>query len=94
MKSGKIRTTVLFILVLSLLVTFPAFVFAKKPIEIKASTFHPVGHTLTEDAFKWYGKEIERRTNGQVKFTWFLATSLIPFNKTYDGLKSGIADWA
>ena len=94
MKSGKISITVFFIVALSILTAFQSMAFAKKPIEIKASTFHPVGHTLTEDAFKWYGKEIEKRTNGQVKFTWFLACSLIPFNKTYDGLKSGIADWA
>lgn len=67
---------------------------ADKVIEIKANAFHPVGHRLTEDAFYWYGNEIEKRTNGRVKFKWFLGASLVPQFKAYDGLKSGICDWA
>lgn len=66
----------------------------EKVIEIKANAFHPVGHRLTDDGFKWYGNEIEKRTNGRVKFKWFLGASLVPQFKAYDGLKSGICDWA
>lgn len=72
----------------------PANVASEEAIDIKAATWHPVTHRLTDDAFKLYGQEIEKRTNGKVKFTWLLGGSLVnPFN-AYDGLKSGICDWA
>jgi TRAP-type C4-dicarboxylate transport system substrate-binding protein len=66
---------------------------AEEVIEIKAATWHPVTHRLTDDAFKLYGQEITKRSNGKVNFTWLLGGSLVnPFN-AYDSLKSGICDW-
>jgi len=66
---------------------------AEKVIEIKAATWHPVPHRLTEDAFKLYGKEIEKRTNGRVKFKWFLGGSLVKASNSYEGLRTGLVDW-
>jgi len=66
---------------------------AEKVIEIKAATWHPVPHRLTEDAFKWYGKEIEKRTNGRVKFKWFLGGSLVKAFNSYEALRTGLVDW-
>jgi TRAP-type C4-dicarboxylate transport system substrate-binding protein len=61
-------------------------------IEIKAATVHPVKHRLTEDAFKLYGAEIEKRTNGKVKFKWFLAGSLVQWGNAKQSLKAGLVD--
>lgn len=79
---------------LSLTVGFTQSVaISEETVDIKAATWHPVTHRLTDDAFKLYGTELEKRTNGKVKFTWLLGGSLVnPFN-AYDGLKSGICDW-
>ena len=65
---------------------------ATESIEIKAATWHPVTHRLTDDAYKWYGNEIEKRTKGKVKFKWFLGGSLVGMFKAYDGIKSGLCD--
>jgi TRAP-type C4-dicarboxylate transport system substrate-binding protein len=93
MKSKRSLVVFLSFVVLLTFFVFPISTPAQDVIEIKANTFHPVGHRLTEDAFKWYGNEIEKRTNGKVKFKWFLGASLVPQFKTYDAIKSGICDW-
>jgi TRAP-type C4-dicarboxylate transport system substrate-binding protein len=95
MKTGKI-SIVLFIF--TALLTFIALPTSNSAaadvIEIKANGFHPMGHRLYPDAFDVYSNQIEKRTNGKVKFKWFPAHTLVPQFKTYDGLKSGIIDWA
>jgi TRAP-type C4-dicarboxylate transport system substrate-binding protein len=93
MKSKKSSVIIIIFAVWLAFVVYPLSSPAQDVIEIKANTFHPVGHRLTEDAFKWYGNEIEKRTNGKVKFKWFLGASLVPMFKTYDAIKSGICDW-
>jgi TRAP-type C4-dicarboxylate transport system substrate-binding protein len=95
--SMKSKRTAMVIFSLVMLIAFFAFPMsspAKDVIEIKAATWHPLTHRLTEDAFKQYGREIEKRTNGKVKFTWFLGGSLVDMWKVYDELKSGICDYA
>lgn len=67
-------------------------VMAGDPIEIKAATWHPVKHRLTEDCFKLYGKEVEKRTKGKVKFKWFLGGSLVQAANSYKSLQSGLVD--
>ncbi len=74
--------------------TVPGSVLAKEPIVLKAATYHPVAHYLTDDAFKHFGDEIEKRTNGQVKFKWFLAESLAKSIQMYSAVESGLADIA
>ena len=94
MKS-KITAIVMFSLVIWVaFFTFPISSPAQDVIQMKAATWHPVTHRLTDDAFKQYGKEIEKRTNGKVKFTWFLGGSLVGMFKVYDELRSGICDYA
>ena len=94
MKSGKIGNFLSVLAIFLLLFSYPLAISADEVIEIKANAFHPMGHTINEEGFKWYGKEIEKRTNGKVKFTWFLGQTLVTMSKTYDALKSGICDWA
>lgn len=77
-----------------IVLTFSSVAVAQDVIAIKAATWHPVTHRLTDDAFKLYGQEISKRTNGKVNFTWLLGGSLVNAFNAYDGLKSGICDWA
>jgi TRAP-type C4-dicarboxylate transport system substrate-binding protein len=72
--------------------TIQPLVLAGDVIEIKAATWHPMGHRLTTDSFKVYGKEIEKRTNGKVKFKWFLAGSLVKPAQGMKAVKSGLVD--
>ena len=67
---------------------------ADNVIEIKAGSVLPIKHRLSTDAFKQYGDEIERRTNGRIKFRWFLAGSLVTFETAKKGLKNGLVDMA
>lgn len=47
-------------------------------ITLKASTHIPIKHRLVEDALSVWGKEIEKRTNGQVEILWFHSSTLVP----------------
>jgi TRAP-type C4-dicarboxylate transport system substrate-binding protein len=89
----RIKSTLLVILLgtAGIQMAFPSGPSAET-IEIKAATVHPVKHRLTEDAFKLYGKEIEKRTNGKVKFKWFLAGSLVQWGNAKKSLKAGLVD--
>jgi len=87
----------LFLLIVGFAFVFTFTVFqpmslAADPIEIKAATWHPAGHRLTTDSFEVYGKEIEKRTNGKVKFKWFLAASLVKPEQSEQAVKTGLVD--
>jgi len=81
------------VLTLFLLIT-PGFATTDDVIEIKVGTVIPAKSRISTDAFKQYGKEIEKRTNGRVKFKWFLAGSLVQWANVKKGLKSGLIDMA
>ncbi|OPX65829.1 MAG: Bacterial extracellular solute-binding protein, family 7 [Methanomassiliicoccales archaeon PtaB.Bin215] len=66
---------------------------ADEVIKIKAaSPVHVVAHRLTKDSYQLFGDEIEKRTNGKVKFTWFFGDSLVKPAQSYEALKSGVVD--
>jgi TRAP-type C4-dicarboxylate transport system substrate-binding protein len=62
-----------------------------KPVTLNYSTHMPAQHGLTLMATAW-GKEIEKRTNGKVKFTVFAGGTMLAADKCYDGVVKGIAD--
>lgn len=62
-----------------------------KTIELSYSNFFPPTHFHSILAEEW-AKEIEVRTNGQVKITYYPAGSLTPAPKVYDGVVEGISD--
>ncbi|AFM27740.1 TRAP transporter substrate-binding protein DctP [Desulfomonile tiedjei] len=88
--------TVIFCVVASLLLWLaPAAQSAEGTavIAIKAaSPPHPVVHRLTKDAYQLFGDEVERRTNGKVKFTWFFGDSLVKMPQSYESVQSGVVD--
>lgn len=62
-----------------------------KPIELTYSTFFPPTHIQAKTVVDW-GKEIEKRTNGKVKFTFFPGSALLRGPEIYDGVIKGISD--
>jgi TRAP-type C4-dicarboxylate transport system substrate-binding protein len=62
-----------------------------KPISISWATFYPATHPLYPMNEAW-GTEIEKRTNGQVKFTYYPGSTLLKGNEIPDGILKGIAD--
>jgi len=75
----------------SLFLTMPARA-VDEVIEIRAATMHPAQHRLTEDAFVRYGNEVEKRTQGKVKFKWFLGGSLVQWDQAQKAVTGGLVD--
>jgi TRAP-type transport system periplasmic protein len=71
--------------------TGAAFAQAKKEIKLNYSNFFPAPHKNSVLAEEW-SKEIEKRTNGQVKITMFHGGTLTPADKCYDGVTKGLSD--
>ncbi|MGD9321731.1 MAG: TRAP transporter substrate-binding protein [Desulfobacteraceae bacterium] len=90
----KVRTWFLvFFLVITLGVFFLPGVNSAQagPIELRfANLFGPVH--LHSKTFEAWGKEIEKRTGGKVKFTYYHGGTLLKGAKIYDGVLTGIAD--
>ena len=62
-----------------------------KPIELSYSNFFPPTHIQGKLGDSW-GKEIEKRTNGKVKVTYYPGGALLKGPKIYDGILKGITD--
>ncbi len=60
-------------------------------ITLRYSNFFPAPHKNSILADEWC-KEIEKRTNGKVKFNYFPGATLTPAAQTYDSVEKGIAD--
>jgi len=56
------------------------------------STFFPPTHIQTKVPMAW-AKEIEKRSNGQIKIQIFTGGSLTPAPQIYDGVVKGISDF-
>ncbi|MCX5804580.1 MAG: TRAP transporter substrate-binding protein [Proteobacteria bacterium] len=73
------------------LVSFPDGAAAQKVISLNYSNFFQAGHKNSIVSEQWC-KEIEKRTNGRVKITYFPGGTLTPAPQTYDSVVKGIAD--
>jgi len=83
------------IMAMALLVVFALSETAMaKNIVLRSATYHPVQHYLTDDTYKTYGAEIEKRTNGRVKFTWFFGGTMLKVPQTVKGVRQGMADFS
>jgi len=83
----------LFVLFMSFcLVTLPNLASAQqKVIKLNFSNFFPAPHANSIIMEQWC-KEVEKRTNGKVKITYFPGGTLTPAAQTYDNVVKGIAD--
>jgi TRAP-type C4-dicarboxylate transport system substrate-binding protein len=81
----------LVILALLLIPCIPNDAPAQKVITMNYSNFFPAPHKHSILAEQWC-KEIEKRTNGGVKITYFPGGTLTPAAQIYDGVVKGISD--
>jgi TRAP-type C4-dicarboxylate transport system substrate-binding protein len=62
-----------------------------KEIKLRFSSFFPPVHPISKLNEEWC-KEVEKRTDGRVKVSFFPGNTLTPPNQTYDSVVKGIAD--
>jgi len=60
-------------------------------IALKYTNFFPAPHANSVIADQWC-KEVEKRTNGKIKLTYYPGGTLTPPPQTYDSVVKGIAD--
>jgi TRAP-type C4-dicarboxylate transport system substrate-binding protein len=72
--------------------TGPVFA-QQKEIKLRYSNFFPPVHPISKLAEEWC-KEVEKRTNGRVKVSYFPGNTLTPPPQAYDAVVKGIADMA
>lgn len=89
MKIRIICSTVILIAFVTLPFTF--IYAASKPVHLRYNTFFPPSHIQAQLAVEW-GNEIEKRTNGQVKFSHFSGGSLLKGPEIFDAILKGITD--
>ena len=63
----------------------------KKNYEFNYAVFFPATHLQAQTAEAW-AKEVEKRTDGQIKITMFHGGTLSNAAQTYEAVESGIAD--
>ena len=63
----------------------------KQTYEFNYAVFFPATHLQAQTAEAW-AKEVEKRTNGQIKITMFHGGSLSNAAQTYEAVESGVAD--
>jgi TRAP-type C4-dicarboxylate transport system substrate-binding protein len=82
------------IILLSLIVVLdapPSISAAEKTIILKLSSFLPEAGTEGQLG-KWWGTEVDKRTNGRVEVQYFFAESLVKTMDSLPAVSSGIAD--
>jgi TRAP-type C4-dicarboxylate transport system substrate-binding protein len=60
-------------------------------VKLRYSNFHPAMAPLSKLSEAWC-KEIEKRTEGRIQFSYFPSGTLTPPTQTYDSVVKGIAD--
>ena len=82
--------SVAFFVTLCLIVSSPDLA-AEDVIKLRYSNFFPPPHKCSISAEEWC-REIEKRTNGKVKITYYPGGTLTPAPQTYDSIVKGITD--
>jgi len=91
MRGFKLTALVVSLSFVALFCFAPSVFGQAKPVSLNYTTHMPAKHGLTIMATEW-GKEIEKRTQGKVKFTVMSGGTLLSADKAYDGIVKGIAD--
>lgn len=63
----------------------------KKPIEMNFANFYSSAHKITGVLKKW-AREVEKRTNGRVKITFYDGQSLCKVSSTYEMITNGTVE--
>lgn len=73
-------------------IALPTNIFAET-ITLKVGFYDPEKHFLVQKVFLPYCAEIEKRTQGKVKFQYYHSGSLVKAGQSYDAVKNGIVDF-
>ncbi|MFC1891789.1 TRAP transporter substrate-binding protein [Thermodesulfobacteriota bacterium] len=65
---------------------------AEKGLELSFALHVPPKAALYPKAFVPWAKEIEKRTNGKLKFKFYVSQTLVKMRDSYDAVVNGIAD--
>jgi TRAP-type transport system periplasmic protein len=88
---NKIWIFIAFFMVVGWMMTGPCMETAAAATNLTYSVFFPPTHGQSKAAVAW-AKEIEKRTNGQIKINVFSGGTLTQADQTYDGVVKGISD--
>ena len=78
---------------LAVLFAFGVGIIAAAPLVMKVSIWTPANMPYAK-ANAWILEEVEKASNGRLKFEYYYSESLLPARETLSGLQSGIADVA
>ena len=90
MKSFPIRCAILVTMATFFSLSVPIWA-QEKVVKLRYSNFFPPTHPASKLVEQWIN-EIDKRTNGHVKITYFPGNTLTPPTQTYDSVMKGIAD--
>ena len=91
-KRYGLRILVAVMVLLFFCITGPLFA-QEKVVKLRYSNFFPPVHPISKLAEEWI-KEVEKRTEGRVKISYFPGNTLTPPPQAYDAVVKGIADMA
>ncbi len=91
MKGRRWFVVTFLVLLLAALPLLSAYAAPKKPIQLTYANFFPPTHIQAQLGASWI-KEVEKRTNGAVKFTYFPGGALLKGGAMLDGVMKGVAD--
>ena len=91
MNAKKVFLVVPVIMAIGVLFLFSANTVQAQAIQLSYSNFFPPTHIQGKLGDSW-AKEIEKRTNGKVKITYYPGGALLKGPKIYDGIRKGITD--
>ena len=91
MKKDALFNTVLMVLCLALAAVLAPLPVKAAPVTLTYANFPPASTFPCVQMERWV-KEIEKRTNGQVKVNTFPGGTLLPAKNIFDGVISGTAD--
>jgi TRAP-type transport system periplasmic protein len=87
----SVRTFLYLVLAMAICLTSFQALAAEKVVTIKAANFLPVGHGLSVIVDQW-GKDVEKRSQGRVKFSYYPAGTLVGPMLQYESVVKGIID--
>jgi len=91
MKRHILSIALLLAFMVAIIVPMNATPAQAKTVKLTYSIFFPPTHGQAKAGVAW-AKEVEKRTNGQVKITTFPGGTLTKANQVYDGVVKGISD--
>ncbi len=69
----------------------PSWAAQEKQIKLRYASYFPPAHPMSKLSEEWT-KEVEKRTEGRIKITFFPGNTLSPPMQTYESVVKGVAD--